>query len=131
MNAALVHQLRQITRQLADVIEPASRGGDHALFNATVKARDAIVEMRAAAGDEDAVQVMEEHYSFDELRAMAAARGYSGVGCRDCGPETDVEGSAAEFDGATVTRQMYCDKCGRAWVNLYQFKSRERIPPLG
>lgn len=126
MSDTLVRKLRRICLDVAHEIEPASRGGDHALFAAAVKARDALVEMRAAAGDEEAAQVAEKYYSLlDEMRAITAASGYSGVGCRDCGPDADVEGGAVEIDGSTAKQEVSCGQCGRVWVNLYRF-----VPPM-
>lgn len=130
MNEPLVRKLRQICSDVAQEIGLADRGDDHALFTAAVKARDALVEMRAAAGDKDAVQVIEKHCSLDEMRAMSASSGYSGIGCPRCA-STEVEGRGVEIDGSSARQEVSCGNCGKVWINSYRFDCEEGIPTLG
>lgn len=119
MPNALVQKLRRIRSEVAHEIDPASRDGFGSLFETAVKARDALNDMLVAAGDEETARIAEKRYSLDEM--MAAAKGYSGVGCPDCGKDAEVEGDHVEIDGPGARQEVTCSQCGKAWVNTYRF----------
>lgn len=116
----LVQRLKRIREDVAGEIESASRSGEQPLFEAAVKARDALNDMLIAAGDEETARIAEKHCSLDEMRAMAPTSDYSGVGCPDCGPDADIEGRGVEIDGPAARQEVTCT-CGRSWVNRYKF----------
>ena len=117
----LVQRLRQIRAAVAHEIDPASRSGNQTLMETAVKARDALNDMLVAAGDEETAQILEKHYSLDEMSAMSAVSDYSGVGCPNCGPDADVEGDHVEIIESGAQQEVACGKCDKVWINRYRF----------
>jgi len=69
----LLQKLDRIRRELADEIDQASRRGNAAVMAALVKARDALNEASAAAGDEAAARFVERHASLEEMGSHGQA----------------------------------------------------------
>lgn len=121
MTNKLTQTLKRIRVDMAGEIDAASQQGDTVMMMAVVRVRDALNEMLVALGDEEAVRCEDGHAGLDELNAMGR---YSGVGCPDCGPDTDVEGDHVEIDGPAARQEVTCSECGRAWINRYRFNGR-------
>jgi len=69
----LIQKLDRIRRELADEIDQASRREATRLMAALVKARDALNEASAAAGDKSAMRHAERHASLEEMGSHGQA----------------------------------------------------------
>jgi len=69
----LLQKLYRIRRELAHEIDQASQRGDTAVMAALVKARDALNEASAAAGDTAAASHADRHASLEEMGSHGQA----------------------------------------------------------
>lgn len=67
----MIERLRHIRLELAEEIETASRCGNRPAMAALVASRDKLNEALIALGDKATAESTEQHFSLEELNAMA------------------------------------------------------------